>query len=467
MKRLSIIAVLVAAIAVGWIAREWQDVQGTPPLAIAGNPASVNGVAPPGSYRDVVAAAMPGVVNIATSRTVVRQSRQDFFGFPMFGAPEQRQEQSLGSGVVLSADGVIVTNNHVVKDADEIVVFTADNTSYPATLVGVDAQTDLAVLHIVPKAPLHPLAFGDSEAVAVGDVVLAIGNPFGVGQTVTSGIVSALGKTQLGINEYEDFIQTDAAINPGNSGGALIDTTGGLIGINSAIYSKSGGSMGIGFAIPANLAKIVVESIQKNGRMLRGYVGIAVQPVTADVAQALGMERSQGVLVSDVSKDGPAAQGGLKAGDVILAINGHAVRDPKDLRVRTAYSPVESTIDYQVLRDGKTMQVQVKVAAQELVKGRSAVLEKGKLAGLTVEDLNSEWRDGLKLPENAQGVVVTQVKNGSPAAQIGFEPGIVILAINRQPILNVGDLLTQYGGGSGTLLLQLLVDGSQRVLVLR
>lgn len=291
-------------------------------------PASILGTATPNSYRHAAKRAMPSVVNIFTSKQVQEQPDlanpllRRFFGDQSTAPP--RSENSLGSGVIVSAQGLILTNHHVVESANEIEVAFADGRTMSAKVVGSDPETDLAVLKVEAKN-LPAITFGHSDQLSVGDVVLAIGNPFGVGQAVTQGIISALGRNHLGINTFENFIQTDASINPGNSGGALIDTEGNLIGINSAIYSKSGGSMGIGFAIPVNLAKQIMEQIVRQGSVTRGWLGIEAQDITPDLAESFGYQGTQGALITGILRDGPADRAGIKPGDILLEINGHAI----------------------------------------------------------------------------------------------------------------------------------------------
>ncbi|MDD3446446.1 MAG: trypsin-like peptidase domain-containing protein, partial [Zavarzinia sp.] len=288
------------------------------------------------SFAPVVKASIPAVVNIYTKKRVaVRNPMMDdpffrrFFGDQMQGMPRERVEQSLGSGVIVGADGTIVTNNHVIEGADEITVALSDGREFEAKLQIADPRTDLAVLKLDSGGETLPtLSMADSEAVEVGDIVLAIGNPFGVGQTVTQGIVSAVARTKVGVSDYRFFIQTDAAINPGNSGGALIDLKGRLVGINSSIYSRDGGSLGIGFAIPSSMVRSVVAAARSGGRIVRPWLGATGQPVTSDLAAGLGLDRPRGVLVNGVAADGPAAKGGVKVGDVILSVDDHPVGDP-------------------------------------------------------------------------------------------------------------------------------------------
>ena len=317
------------------------------------------------SFADAAQAALPAVVHIFTSQEMRRHPFANdpvfrhFFG-DRFGNDTQRQS-GLGSGVVVSADGLVLTNNHVVESADEIEVAFHDGRKTKAKLVGADPESDLAVLRIISDKPLTPITFATAESLRIGDVVLAIGNPFGVGQTVTSGIVSALGRTHLGINTFENFIQTDAAINPGNSGGALVDSNGHLVGINTAIYSQSGGSMGIGFAIPVSLAKNVMEQIIKSGTVTRGWIGVEVQDMTPELAESFGVKADAGALIAGVMRGSPADKSGVKPGDVLLSVNQRPVKDAQVmLELIAALAPGEKAL-FGLMREGKALDVQISV----------------------------------------------------------------------------------------------------------
>jgi serine protease DegQ len=324
----------------------------------------------PGSYHDAVKKSMPAVVNIFTSKVSTKPktrkgSKQNpadpLFKF-FFGdqPPDDEPISSLGSGVLVSPEGIILTNHHVISDADEIDVALADGRKVKAKIIGSDPETDIAVLKIEPKQLPAPIALGKIESVHVGDVVLAIGNPFGVGQTVTSGIVSAMGRDHVGINTFENFIQTDAAINPGNSGGALVDTRGNLIGINTAIYSNNGGSMGIGFAIPVNLAKQVMESILKNGGVTRGWIGVEPQNLSKELSESLGLPSTTvGVLISGVLEGGPAARGGVKPGDVLVSVNGNGTKDVRQLLNQIAQIGPGNEATLKILRKEKVLELKV------------------------------------------------------------------------------------------------------------
>ena len=324
----------------------------------------------PGSYHDAVKKSMPSVVNIFTSKTTTKpktrkgsngKSSDPLFKF-FFGdqPPEEEPTSSLGSGVLVSPEGIILTNHHVISDADDIDIALSDGRKVKAKIIGSDPETDIAVLKIDAKQLPSPISFGKIESVHVGDVVLAIGNPFGVGQTVTSGIVSAMGRDHVGINTFENFIQTDAAINPGNSGGALVDTRGNLIGINTAIYSNNGGSMGIGFAIPVNLAKQVMEAILTNGSVARGWIGVEPQNLSKELAESLGLPSStEGVVLSGVLEGGPAARGGAKPGDVLIAVNGNTTKDVRQLLNQIAQIGPGNEANLKILRKDKELELKI------------------------------------------------------------------------------------------------------------
>jgi serine protease DegQ len=324
----------------------------------------------PGSYHEAVKKSMPAVVNIFTSKnsnkpagSKDKNKKTDRFNQFFFGdSPDSDPISSLGSGVLVSPEGVIITNHHVISDADEIEVALSDNRKFKAKVVGSDPETDIAVLKIDAKQLPSPITLGKIDSVHVGDVVMAIGNPFGVGETVTSGIVSAMGRDHVGINTFENFIQTDAAINPGNSGGALIDTRGNLIGINTAIYSNNGGSMGIGFAIPINLVKQVMESIVKSGSVTRGWIGVEPQNVSPELAESLGLSKdTRGVLLSGVLDQGPGDRGGLKPGDVLLSVNSEKVYDVRSLLNLIAQEKPGDEINLKVIRKSKDLDLKIRV----------------------------------------------------------------------------------------------------------
>ena len=340
----------------GWLNRSLVQPGGTGSLSITEAPQATPGVTAPGSFNRAVRKAAPTVVSINTS-THNPASNDPWFRF-FFGDRSEQEQSGLGSGVIVSPEGYVLTNNHVVEGADAIEVVLADARRTPAKVIGTDPESDLAVLKInLDKLPVMTL--GNSDALQVGDQVLAIGNPFGVGQTVTSGIVSALGRNQLGINTFENFIQTDAAINPGNSGGALIDINGNLMGINTAIYSRSGGSMGIGFAIPVSTAKQVMESIVKNGQVVRGWIGIEPNELTPELAQTFGIKTVQGVIVTGVLNSGPAANAGIRPGDVITQVNGQPVHTVSELLGRIAALTPGQATPFTLERRDEQMQASV------------------------------------------------------------------------------------------------------------
>ncbi len=396
------------------------------------------------SYSPVAKRVSPAVVNIYTAR--VTQQRTNpfydlFFGQGRMARP--RVEQSLGSGVIVDAAGLVVTNNHVIEGATEILVALADRRQFAAKLLFADPRTDLAVLQLDDKGAKLPVArLGDSDRAEVGDVVLAIGNPFGVGQTVTHGIVSAVARTGMGISDYQFFIQTDAPINPGNSGGALVAMDGSIIGINTAIFSRSGGSNGVGFAIPANMVRIFLNAA-RTGKLVTAWVGVEGEPVTADTATSVGLDRPIGVLVTDVSAGSPAARAGLRPGDVIYAIDGKEVADPGMLRYRMATQPVGETVTVTLIRDRAARNLPLRLAAPPETPARSLTAIGGTnlLTGVTVGNLSPAFAQelGAGLPE--RGVVVVRVDPRAPAARLAFlQPGDVIDAINGQRVGTVGDV---------------------------
>jgi serine protease Do len=406
------------------------------------------------SFAPVVKRTAQAVVNVF-SRRVVRQGGapsalfddplfRRFFGDAIpFGLPQERVQNSLGSGVIVGRDGLIVTNNHVIRGADEVTVVLADRREFEATILRRDERTDLAVLKIDVKDDALPFVeLGDSDALEVGDLVLAIGNPFGVGQTVTSGIVSALARTRVGISDFRFFIQTDAAINPGNSGGALVDLDGKLVGINTAIYSRSGGSIGIGFAIPTAMVRAVVAGAADGGRIMRPWLGASGQPVTNDLAQSLGLKRPVGVLVKEVAQGSPAAEAGLKIGDLVLTVNGHEVEDDEALRFRIATQPVGSTAALTLWRDGAERSIRVRLAAPPETPPRDITELRGRhpLAGAKVANLSPAFADELGLDLAGRGVIVLGTSTGSVAQRLGLEPGDIVAGVNGRAIGTVEQL---------------------------
>ena len=410
---------------------------------MVGQPIAVLQNAP---FTQVAKMARPAVVNISTvvkseSRTPLRSPFFDdpffrrFFGEEFgrrFQPEESPRQQETGSGVIVSRDGYIITNNHVVEQGDEIQVTLSDKRNFAAEIVGTDPKTDLALVKIdADNLPVLP--WGDSGKLEVGEIVLAIGNPFGLNQTVTMGIVSAVGRANVGIVDYEDFIQTDAAINPGNSGGALVNLKGELIGINTAIFTRSGGYMGIGFAIPSNMAKSIQTSLTQHGKVIRGWLGVSIQDLTPDLQEQFDAPDQRGVLVSDVVEDSPAEEGGLKRGDIIRQYDSYEVNDSRHLRSLVAETQPDASVTIQVLRDGDEEQVKVRIAEMpkdlEALASSDEARGKHALTGITVKPFSS----------GEKGVEVTDVKAGSAASRAGIREGDIIREINRQVVRDIED----------------------------
>ncbi|NVJ69873.1 MAG: DegQ family serine endoprotease [Alphaproteobacteria bacterium] len=405
------------------------------------------------SYAPIVAEAAPAVVNIYTKK-IVRSRRSALFDDPLFqrffgdrfsfGAPQERVQGSLGSGVIVRPNGVIVTNNHVVEGADEIQVVLSDRREFDAEVVLADPRTDLAILQIdTGDEPLSSLRLSDSDNVLVGDIVLAIGNPFGVGQTVTGGIVSATARTQQGISDFGFFIQTDAAVNPGNSGGALVGMSGELLGINTAIYSRTGASNGIGFAIPANMVKSVLRAALNEGQLTRPWLGVRGQSVTGDLAASLGLDRAGGVLVDEVYPGGPAESAGIMPGDVIMAIDGKEVIDEPGLNFRIATKESGEEVPLAVLSEGFIQQRKAALALPPEDPARNVTKLDGRhpFQGVTVGNLSPRFNDELQLDPFLKGVVVLKVDGRTPAARYQLlAPGDILLAVNGAEISRVADL---------------------------
>jgi serine protease Do len=411
-------------------------------------------------FAPVVKAVLPDVVNISTSKVVKASERkqfdmpdemppffQQFFG-QQFGPnsdnrsmrPRDQREDSLGSGVIVSPDGYILTNNHVVEGATDVRVTLSDKRQLKAKVIGTDPKTDIAVLK-VEGSGFPAITIGDSSKVQVGDYALAVGDPFGVGQTVTMGIISALNRGNLGIEDYEDFIQTDAPINPGNSGGALVNDRGELVGINTAILSHgSGGNEGIGFAIPINMARNVMSQILDHGKVNRAYLGIMVQDITPGISKAMNLKDMKGVLVGDVTPSGPASRSGVQRGDVILEVNGKPMEDSRELRNSISMMNPDSTVKLKILRNGNPTDVSVKLgdlpSDKEQAKTEGGSSDKA-LDGVTVENLDAQSARQLGLPAAATGVVVTDINPTSSLASAGMRRGDVIQEVNHQPVRNV------------------------------
>jgi serine protease Do len=439
----------------------WADTPAPPPL-------TAQAAALP-SFAPLVKKVLPAVVNISVlEKPTAAESEEDpggpgqgfppspfdeflrkFFeqqgqgmpGLPMQPSPHA-QRVALGSGFIIDPKGYIVTNNHVVADADKVTVIFQNGSKHPAKVLGRDPKTDLALLKIDVKQPLPYVGWGDSNALEVGDWVLAVGNPFGLGGTVSSGIISARGR-DIHSGPYDDYLQLDAAINRGNSGGPTFNLTGQVVGINTAIYSPNGGSVGIGFAIPSSLAKPVIDQLREHGKVERGWLGVQIQEVTPAIASSLGLKKPEGALVADVTKDSPAAKAGVKQGDVIVAFNGHEVHKVRDLPIIVAQTPVGEHAKVEVFRNGKTetftvpiglMPENPQVAQNTQESPQPPTGERASALGLKLASLTSELRQRAGVPKGVKGVVVTGVDDNSPLAQVGIEPGDVIEQVNRQPV---------------------------------
>jgi len=424
------------------------------------------------SYAPIVQRVQPAVVNVYAAKMV--QDRNPLLDDPIFrrffGVPGQQPEQmqrSLGSGVMVDPSGLVVTNVHVIEGADQVKVSLSDKREFEAEIVLKDARSDLAVLRLKDAHEKFPtLDFANSDELMVGDVVLAIGNPFGVGQTVTHGIISALARTQVGITDYQFFIQTDAAINPGNSGGALVDMTGRLAGINTAIFSRSGGSQGIGFAIPSNMVRVVVASAKSGGKAVkRPWLGARLQAVTPEIAESLGLRLPTGALVVSVVPNSPAARAGLKQSDLIVAIDGQTVDDPNAFDYRFATRPIGGTAQIDVQRAGKPAKLTVPLETVPDT-GRNEVVLTGRspFQGAKVANISPAVADELHLDADTEGVVVTELTDGAAAANVGFQKGDIILAVNNHKIAKTTDL-EKATNESARIWRIVLVRGGQQINV--
>ncbi len=474
---------------VAWAAGDQGKTQVT--VKVDEQPLARSGVGESASYSPVIKQVAPSVVRVNVTeraKTVAAQELPPFFNDPQFrqffgnpygygpeqgrNAPRERrqpEQQGLGSGVIVSADGYILTNNHVVNGADVIKISLNDGRELTAKVVGTDPKSDLAVIKVDAK-DLPYVTFTDSDKIEVGDMVLAIGNPFGIGQSVTSGMVSALGRATMGL-DYEDFIQTDAAINPGNSGGALIDVKGRLVGINTAIYSRSGGFQGIGFAIPANLARSVMEQLVANGKVVRGYLGVQMQAIDSDLAEQFSLKNKDGAIVVEVLPGSPAAKAGLEAGDVITKFQGKDVKDGRALKFSVAGISPGTKVAVEVLRQGKMEKLDIKVGEQpkdmSLARSSSSPKSEGTLNGVGVADIEPAARREFGISSRVQGALVTEVEPTSAAAAAGLQPGDVIQEINREPVRTAEDAvkLTESNESKKTLLRVWNRQGTRFVVV--
>jgi Do/DeqQ family serine protease len=406
------------------------------------------------SYAPVVQRVAPAVVNVYAAKAMAAQARNPLFEDPLFrrffggppgapGGPGGPMQRSLGSGVIVDPSGLIMTNNHVIEGADQIKISLSDKREFEADVVLKDSRSDLAVLRLRDANERFPaIDLGDSDAIQVGDVVLAIGNPFGVGQTVTHGIISAVARTQVGITDYQFFIQTDAAINPGNSGGALVDLTGRLVGLNTAIFSRSGGSQGIGFAIPANMVRVVIASAKGGGSVVRRpWLGAKLQAINSEIAENLGLKRPVGALVANVMVNGPAARAGLRTGDVIISVDGLVVDDPNAFDYRFATKPVGGQAQLGVLRAGKELKVAIALqTAPELPRDQLTISVRSPFLGVTVANLSPALAEELRLDSSSTGVAITEVGTGSIAQTLGFQKGDIIVSVNDNGIAQTRDL---------------------------
>ncbi|MFN3671256.1 MAG: DegQ family serine endoprotease [Bosea sp. (in: a-proteobacteria)] len=403
------------------------------------------------SFAPIVRQSAGSVVNVYGARVERRPQNpfmddpffRRFFGDGGFGVPQERVQRSLGSGVVVDGSGLVVTNNHVIEGMSEVRIAFADKREVEATILLRDPRTDLAVLKLNNGKDLKAIELGDSDRLEVGDIVLAIGNPFGVGQTVTQGIVSALARTQVGVGDAQSFIQTDAAINPGNSGGALVDMQGRLIGINTAIFSRSGGSHGIGFAIPAAMVRVVVDSAKAGATTVRRpWFGARLQALTADVADGLGLDRPAGSVVASVVEKGPAAEAGLRRSDVILSVDGVGVDDPEAFGYRFATRPIGGMASLTVLRGGRRLVLPVKLVPAPETRPREPVVVSARspLAGATVMNLSPALAEELSIDAGTEGVVVADLDEGSAAARVGFKKGDIIVALNGERMTSSKDV---------------------------
>jgi serine protease Do len=466
-------------------------------LVAAPLPASAQMIeAGPSSVADIAEGLLDAVVNISTSQNVDSDTKgprmqapegspfQDFFDDFFDGekpGPRSRRVSSLGSGFVIDPDGTVVTNNHVIEGADDIEVIFADGSKLKAELVGADSKTDLAVLKVNPPQPLKAVPFGDSESMRIGDWVMAIGNPFGLGGSVSIGIISARGR-DIQSGPYDNFIQTDAAINRGNSGGPLFNMKGEVIGINTAIISPSGGSIGIGFSVPTEMAVSVIDQLREFGETRRGWLGVRIQPVTDEIAESLGMKTTIGALVAGVVKGGPVDDGSIKAGDVVTEFDGHVVGEMRDLPRIVAESPVGKAVDVKVIRDGKEITVKVTLGrledGEQLAQAQTDDAEQTDEAptrtalGMTFAELTEEARTEYSISEDVEGVLISEVEEGSTAADKGIAAGNVVVEIAQSAVDTPEDVIARLDelkddGRRNALLMVASPDGELRFVTIR
>lgn len=435
------------------------------------------------AFVSVSKAVTPAVVNISAKRRAPEDESGFPFGGPLkrffgenFGRqspPHERRGEGMGSGVIIESDGLIVTNNHVIEDADEIVVVLSDKREFKGVVVGTDPKSDLAVIRINAKG-LPTIPWGDSSGLQVGEYILAIGNPFGLTQTVTMGIISAVGRANIGLTDYEDFIQTDAAINPGNSGGAMVNIQGELIGINTAIFTRSGGYMGIGFAVPSDMVRSIVNSLVKSGKVVRGWLGVAIQEVTPQIAKSFDLKEARGALVSEVMAGSPAEKAGFEAGDVILSFGGEAVADTNQLRHIVAKALAGDHVKVQVIRENQALDlvVLIEVQPKDLFARRSRAPHQAQpksselLEGVTVSELNAALAEQLSLDTGLTGVVILKVEPGSHAEEAGLRKADLILEVNRKAIKSLDNYESALSKVDKTRPILLLVRRQDRTLFL-
>jgi len=417
----------------------------------------------PANFSDLAEKVRPGVVNIQ----VVKSVKNAGFEFPFpFRIPENPhggpEQQGVGSGFVISADGYILTNNHVVHEATEIKVKLADGKEYDAKVVGRDLKTDLALLKAEGASGLHALQLGDSDSLKVGNWVVAVGSPFGLEQTVTAGIVSAKGRV-IGSGPYDNFIQTDASINPGNSGGPLLNMEGEVVGINTAIFSQSGGNVGIGFAIPVNMAKEIAPQLKEKGHVTRGWLGVGIQKITPELAKSFGLKEEKGALVSQVVKGGPADKGGLETGDVIVEFDGKKISDSNELPRMVASIPIGKAVSVKVLRAGSLVDREVKIGEMEEQKEEVASVSTRKPLGMSVQNITPEIAKGLGL-KSETGILVARVVPGSPAAKADIRSGDVIQQVNKKPVKDVEGFKQQIENAKDQETILLLIQRGENTL---